>query len=80
MADKDEKYSRLVVDKENLETQLTHKIRDLENERKARSKIQAELTTFQEENKIGGVTSGMSAEALAKRNKELEEENRILES
>ena len=50
----------------------------MENERRARSGIQAEYTAFMEENKIGEGLDSRSAKDLARQNKELEEENRIL--
>ena len=58
MVDKDEKYAKLVIEKDEQDKLQARHVRDLENERRGRSKLQAEYTAFQEENKIGDGMSG----------------------
>ena len=77
IADKDDKFARLMIEKEEIEKDIQKKEDALNDERAKRSKIEAELTMFTEENRAIG---GMDIRRLNDRNKELEEENKILQS
>ena len=46
MVDKDEKYAKLVIEKDEQDKLQARHVRDLENERRGRSKLQAEYTAF----------------------------------
>ena len=62
--DKDDKYAKLVLEKEELEKLQARQVRDLENERKGRSKLQAEYTAFRDESQIGSGMDSKQAKAL----------------
>ena len=75
--EKDVKFARLMTEKEDIEKDIQKKEDALNDERARRSKIEAELTMFTEENRAIG---GVDIRRLNDRNKELEEENKILQS
>ena len=77
LVEKDETLAKLIDYKVETEKNLTNKERDLNNERAARAKAQAEVLTIQEENQDVG---RVEAKQLKDRNQELEDENRILQS
>ena len=61
-------------------TKVTELQKELEDEKRRRAKVTAELTTYKDDHKIGGNVGGqMSNDQLKERVKELEQDNKILE-
>ena len=61
-------------------TKVTELQKELEDEKRRRAKVTAELTTYKDDHKIGGNVGGqMTNDQLKERVKELEQDNKILE-